>query len=165
LTGHGARATTAGVASGDPPFGQSSDRPKATAGSRSSTEGVLSEVLRRLIEAGAKNLSAEPVKQLLAEMKIPKDALLHLLTQHLIMQLEETKSSIYSAASRELRQLLERTNLADEIATALTRLSVDVTMQVRFSPKDPSGAASSRIKVVTRSDVPPASEPPASGGS
>lgn len=128
-------------------------------GTKSAGDGVLSELLRRLVDAGAKNLSTEPVRQLLSEMKLPKDALLHLVTQQILMQVEETKSAIYSSVSRELRQLLERTNLADEIATALTKLSLDVTMQVRFAPRDASAPASTRVKVVTRSDVPPAPQP------
>jgi hypothetical protein len=112
---------------------------------------MLSELLKRLVEAGAKNLSAEPMRQLLAEMKIPKDAVLHLLGQHLLVQLEETKQNVYRLVSRELTDLLERTNLADEIANALTKLSLDVTMQVRFSPKD-GETPSLRVKVASRDD-------------
>ncbi|HTV21431.1 MAG TPA: hypothetical protein VMG12_22240 [Polyangiaceae bacterium] len=110
---------------------------------------MLSELLKRLVDAGAKNLSAEPMRQLLAEMKLPKDALLHLLSQHLLIQLEETKENVYRLISRELKDLLERTNVAEEIASALTRLSLDVTMRVRFSPTD-GEAPSFRLKVTPR---------------
>jgi hypothetical protein len=110
---------------------------------------VLSELLKRLVDAGAKNLSAEPMRQLLAEMKLPKDALLHLLSQHLLIQLEETKENVYRLISRELKDLLERTNVAEEIASALTRLSLDVTMRVRFSPTE-GEAPSLRLKVTPR---------------
>jgi hypothetical protein len=110
---------------------------------------VLSELLKRLVDAGAKNLSAEPMRQLLAEMKLPKDALLHLLSQHLLIQLEETKENVYRLISRELKDLLERTNVAEEIASALTRLSLDVTMRVRFSPTE-GEAPSIRLKVTPR---------------
>jgi hypothetical protein len=116
---------------------------------RGLTDGVLSELLKRLVEAGAKNLSAEPMRQLLAEMKLPKDALLHLLSQHLLIQLEETKENVYRLISRELKDLLERTNVAEEIASALTRLSLDVTMRVRFSPTE-GEAPSIRLKVTPR---------------
>jgi len=112
---------------------------------------MLSELIKRLVEAGAKNLSAEPMRQLLAEMKIPKDALLHLLSQHLLIQLEETKQNVYRLVSRELKDLLERTNVADELANALTKLSLDVTMQVRFSATD-GEAPSLRVKVASRDD-------------
>lgn len=120
---------------------------------RGPTDGVLSELLKRLIDAGAKNLSAEPMRQLLAEMKLPKDALLHLLSQHLMIQLEETKENVYRLVSRELKGLLERTNVAEEIASALTRLSLDVTMRVRFSPTD-GASPTLRVKVTQRDDEP-----------
>jgi hypothetical protein len=113
----------------------------------------LSELLKRVIDAGAKNLSAEPMRQLLAEMKLPKDALLHLLSQHLLIQLEETKENIYRVIGRELKDLLERTNLAEEIASALTRLSLDVTMRVRFSATD-GEPPSLRLKVTPRDEAP-----------
>lgn len=127
-----------------------------SAPNRGPMDGVLSELLKRVVEAGAKNLSAEPMRQLLAEMKIPKDALLHLLSQHLLMQLEESKQTVYRLVARELKGLLERTNLADEIAGALTRLSVDVTMQVRFSARDGETPAV-RVKI-SKEDDPPSSE-------
>ena len=137
---------------GPPDDDAAGPRPKPSSGpSRGPTDGVVSELLKRLIEAGAKNLSAEPMRQLLAEMKLPKDTLLHLLSQHLLFQLEETKQNVYRMVSRELKDLIERTNLADEIASALTRLSLDVTMQVRFSPKE-GDAPSVRVKVASRDD-------------
>ena len=137
---------------GPPESEGSGAREKPSGGpSRGPIDGMLSELLKRLVEAGAKNLSAEPMRQLLAEMKIPKDALLHLLSQHLLVQLEETKQNVYRLVSRELTDLLERTNLADEIANALTKLSLDVTMQVRFSPKD-GETPSLRVKVASRDD-------------
>ena len=133
-------------------------RSRPSAGpTRGPADGVLSELLKRLIEAGAKNLSAEPMRQLLAEMKLPKDALLHLLSQHLMIQLEETKENVYRLVSRELKSLLERTNVADEIASALTRLSLDVTMRVRFSPTE-GATPTLRVKVTPRDEEPAAVE-------
>ena len=116
----------------------------------------MSELLKRLVEAGAKNLSAEPMRQLLADMKIPKDALLHLLSQHLLIQLEETKQNVYRVVARELKVLLERTNVADELASALTRLSLDVTMQVKFSARE-GDAPGVRVKVTSKEEEGPSS--------
>lgn len=132
-----------------PPEGEGPRSRPSSGPTRGLTDGVLSELLKRLVDAGAKNLSAEPMRQLLAEMKLPKDALLHLLSQHLLIQLEETKENVYRLISRELKDLLERTNVAEEIASALTRLSLDVTMRVRFSPTD-GEAPSLRLKVTPR---------------
>jgi hypothetical protein len=138
---------------GAPESENSGPRSRPSSGpTRGLTDGVLSELLKRLIDAGAKNLSAEPMRQLLAEMKLPKDALLHLLSQHLLIQLEETKENVYRLISRELKDLLERTNVAEEIASALTRLSLDVTMRVRFSPTD-GEPPSLRLKVTPREEA------------
>jgi hypothetical protein len=138
-----------------PPEGEGPPRSRPSSGpSRGPTEGVLSEFLKRLVDAGAKNLSAEPMRQLLADMKIPKDALLHLLSQHLLIQLEETKQNVSRMVARELEVLLERTNVADEIASALTRLSVDVTMQVRFSAREVN-TPGVRVKVTSKEDNAP----------
>jgi hypothetical protein len=143
----------------NPPEGENPGaRPRPSSGpTRGPTDGVVSEILKRLIEAGAKNLSAEPMRQLLAEMKLPKDALLHLLSQHLMIQLEETKENVYRLVSRELKSLLERTNVADEIANALTRLSLDVTMRVRFSPTE-GATPTLRVKVTPRDEEPATAE-------
>jgi hypothetical protein len=128
--------------------------------SRGPTDGVLSEILKRLVEAGAKNLSAEPMRQLLSDMKLPGDALFHVLSQHLLVQLEETKQNVYRLVSRELKGVMERTNVADELASALTKLSLEVTMQVRFSPRT-GDAPSVRFKTTSRDDAQSA-EPTAS---
>ncbi len=96
------------------------------------------------------------MRQLLADMKIPKDALLHLLSQHLLIQLEETKQNVYRMVARELKVLLERTNVADEIASALTRLSLDVTMQVKFSARE-GDAPGVRVKVTSKEEEAPGS--------
>jgi hypothetical protein len=146
------------VRKGSPESDSAGPRSRPSSGpTRGPTDGVLSELLKRLIDAGAKNLSAEPMRQLLAEMKLPKDALLHLLSQHLMIQLEETKENVYRLVSRELKGLLERTNVAEEIANALTRLSLDVTMRVRFSPTE-GASPTLRVKVTQRDDDPPAAE-------
>jgi hypothetical protein len=140
------------VRKGPPESESSGPRPRPSSGpTRGLTDGVLSELLKRLVDAGTKNLSAEPMRQLLAEMKLPKDALLHLLTQHLLIQLEETKENVYRLISRELKDLLERTNVAEEIASALTRLSLDVTMRVRFSPTE-GEPPSLRLKINPRDE-------------
>lgn len=141
----------------DPASSHSSSPPP-----RSTQDSGIGDVLRRVIEAGAKNLKGEPMRQLLAEMRLPKDALLHLLSQALLTQLEETKESVYRSVSRELQEVLERTNLSDEIAGALSQLSVEVTMQVKFNPKSPSESARSSAANFSSDSAPPGAEPQSS---
>lgn len=89
----------------------------------------MSELLRRAIEAGIKNLPADAVRQLVGELKLPKEVISHTVTQ-----LDETKQGVYRAIGREVHDLFERTNLAEELAKALSLLSLEIKMEVRFKP-------------------------------
>jgi hypothetical protein len=115
--------------------------------SRSPSEGLLSEFVKRFIETGAKSLSSDTVKQLLSEMKLPRDALLQLLSQHLVSQFEETKLGLYRSFTKELRRFFGRTHFADELASALSKLSIQVNMDIRFSPTDGKAAVKSHVRM------------------
>lgn len=114
---------------------------------RSPSEGLLSEFVKRFIETGAKSLSSETVRQLLSEMKLPRDALLQLLSQHLVSQFEETKLGLYRSFTKELRRFFGRTHFADELASALSKLSIQVSMDIRFSPTDGKAAVKSHVRM------------------
>lgn len=115
--------------------------------SRSPSEGLLSEFVKRFIETGAKSLSSDTVRQLLSEMKLPRDALLQLLSQHLVSQFEETKIGLYRSFTKELRRFFGRTHFADELASALSKLSIQVNMDIRFSPTDGKAAVKSHVRM------------------
>jgi hypothetical protein len=103
---------------------------------RPTPERLVPEILRRVIEAGTKNLGPDAIRQLVNDLKLPREALSHTLSQ-----LDETKNGVYRAISKEVRELLDRTSLADELAKALSLLTLEVKMEVRFKPStlDPSG--------------------------
>jgi len=115
--------------------------------SRAPSEGLLSEFVKRFIETGAKSLSSDTVRQLLSEMKLPRDALLQLLSQHLVSQFEETKLGLYRSFTKELRRFFGRTHFADELASALSKLSIQVNMDIRFSPTDGKAAVKSHVRM------------------
>lgn len=131
---------------------------------RTPLERLVPELLKKAIETGTKSLSPETIRQVVGELKIPKEAL-----HHTISQLDETKSGVYRVIGKELRDLFDRTSLADELAKALSLLTLEVKMEVRFKPNEakpseeskasrkrrPSVGAGVKIK---RSDPPP--EPP-----
>jgi hypothetical protein len=108
---------------------------------------MLSEFVKRFIETGAKSLSSDTVRQLLSEMKLPRDALLQLLSQHLVSQFEETKLGLYRSFTKELRRFFGRTHFADELASALSKLSIQVSMDIRFSPTDGKAAVKSHVRM------------------
>ncbi len=116
-------------------------------------ERVVPELLKRVIETGTKNLNSESLRQLIGELKLPKDALNYTFTQ-----LDETKNGVYRIISKEVRDLLERTNLGEELARALSLLTLEVKMEVRFKPQTLAernrSSVSGSVKVKRASDAP-----------
>lgn len=119
--------------------------PSHAEGSR--LEGVVSETLRRLVEAGLGRLAEQPeqLKQRLAEMKIPREA-----WSAILGQLDDKKSGLYRLLAKEIRDFLENTNFAADLAKALTTLSFEIKTEVRFVPTDagakPKVQSSVRVK-------------------
>jgi len=113
---------------------------------RPPVERLIPELLKRVVESGTKNLSAETIRQLVGELKLPKDALNYTFTQ-----LDETKNGVYRIIGKEVRDLLERTNLADELAKALSMLALEIKMEVRFKPsKDSTSSKGSPLDASIR---------------
>ncbi|MFZ5894134.1 MAG: hypothetical protein ACOY0T_23945 [Myxococcota bacterium] len=130
-------------------------------------ERLIPEILRRVLEVGYEKLTEGPenVRNLVSDLKLPKEALSVLLSQ-----LDETKNGLYRAVAREVRDFLEQTNFAEELAKVLTTLSFEVKTEVRFIPNDQRLRATPdvRTKVSVKRDrpsqpppepAPPASEP------
>jgi hypothetical protein len=106
-----------------------------------------------LLESGAKNISPEGIRQALGELKLPKEAL-----SQALAQLEETRSGLYRSVSREVRDLLERTSISEELAKALSLLALEVKMEVRFKPSSMAPPKTSHVSTkikVRKSDNPP----------
>ncbi len=119
---------------------------------RTPLERVVPELLKRVIETGTKNLNSESLRQLVGELKLPKDAL-----NYTFSQLDETKNGVYRIISKEVRELLERTNLGEELAKALSLLTLEVKMEVRFKPQSSTdrsrSSMSGSVKVKRSSDA------------
>lgn len=130
-------------------------------------ERLIPEIIKRLLETGYEKLAEGPesVRNLLAELMLPKEAL--------FSQLDETKNGLYRAVAREVRDFLDHTNFAEELAKALTTLSFEIRTEVRFIPNDSRIRASPEVKtkVNVRRTKPPESTnvtahepaPPSSG--
>lgn len=120
---------------------------------RKTVDRLVPELVRRLLESGAKNITPEGIRQALGELKLPKEAL-----GQALAQLEETRSGLYRSVSREVRELLERTSLSEELAKALSLLALEVKMEVRFKPSNMSPPKASHVSTkikVRKSDNPP----------
>ena len=102
------------------------------------------KLIKRIVEAGYEKISEGPenVREFVREMKLPKEVLALLLTQ-----IDETKNGLYRVVAREIRDFLDHTNFAEEMAKVLTMLSFEIKTEVRFIPND------ERLKPDVRSKV------------
>lgn len=121
---------------------------------RSRLERILPEIVKSIIEAGLEKLSEAPenVRKVARDLKLPKEALGAVLSQ-----LDETKSGLYRVVAREVREVLERTNFADELTRALTALSFEIRTSVRFVPNEAGDRATPEVrhKVSVKKSTPP----------
>jgi hypothetical protein len=128
--------------------------PEEAEADRRPLERIVPEIIKRLIEAGIEKISEGPenVRKVVGDLKLPKEAL-----GAILGQLDETKSGIYRVVAREVREVLERTNFADELTRALTAVSFEIRTSVRFVPNDPGERPSPEVrhKVSVRKSSPP----------
>ena len=128
--------------------------PAETERLRRRVERLLPVLIKRVLETGLEKLSEGPenVRQLVSELKLPKEILMVLLNQA-----DETKNGIYRVVAKEIRDFLDHTNVGEELARVLTTLSFEVKMEVRFIPNDSRLGATpdirSRVRV-KKADAP-----------
>lgn len=123
------------------------DSEREPARKRRPLERILPDLVKRGIEAGIAGFgrSDEAIRALLGDRKITKE-----LTNVLLTQIDETKNGLFRAVAHEVRDFLEATDVASEIKKALTSLSFEVKMEVRFIPND---KAEGSVKPDVKSDV------------
>ncbi len=94
---------------------------------------LLKRAVERAVETGVGKLSEGPenLRQLFGDMKLPKEVLHYLYTQ-----IDDTKGGLYRVVAKEIRDFLDRTQFADEITKALTKLSFEIKTEIRFVPND-----------------------------
>jgi hypothetical protein len=117
-------------------------------------ERIVPEIVKRILEAGFEKLSEGPenVRKVVGALDLPKEALAAILAQ-----LDETKSGLYRVVAREVREVLERTNFADDLVRALTAVSFEIRTSVRFVPNEAGDRATPEVrnKVSVRKSTPP----------
>ena len=130
---------------GDPPAGERDQRER----DRRRLEHVLPELIKRIVDAGYDKLSEGPenVRNFVSEMKLPKEVLNLLLTH-----IDETKNGLYRVVAREIRDFLEHSSVSDEMARALTKLSLEIKTEVRFIPNEASAKPEVHSEVRVRTD-------------
>jgi hypothetical protein len=121
-----------------PPAGSEAEPPPGEARERRGIpilEGAIADMLRRDIEAGWDRLGrgerGGAIRAALAEMRLPKE-----IAGYVGSQLDDTKNAILKVVSKEIREFLETSHFADELARLLTTLTFEITTQVRFVPNE-----------------------------
>ena len=103
-------------------------------------ERAIPEVLKRVVEkAVVKSVeriteAPENIRDLIDDVKVPKEA-----AQYFYEQVDDTKKGVYRVVAKEIRDVLEHMNFADEIAEVLTKLQFEVNTTIRFVPNDQAG--------------------------
>ncbi len=94
---------------------------------------ILKRAVERAVESGASKLAEGPenLRNFVTEMKLPKEVL-----HYLYQQIDDTKNGLYRVVAKEIRDVLEQTQFADEITKVLTKLSFEIKTEIRFIPND-----------------------------
>ena len=107
----------------------------AAEGRESEDSGLFEKVLRdgrwkKRFETGFDSVVRDGrLKNLLGEIKLPRE-----IVNHILSQVDDTKRAALKVIAGETREFLEKMNLADELAKLLTQVSLQV--EVRFVPND-----------------------------
>jgi hypothetical protein len=94
---------------------------------------IVKRLIERAVESGVERLSEQPerVKEILADLRLPKEVISEVLSH-----VDDTKNGLYRVVAKEIRDVLEQTQFADEIAKVLTKLSFEIKTEIRFVPND-----------------------------
>jgi hypothetical protein len=94
---------------------------------------ILKRVVERAVESGASRLAEGPenLRHFVQDLKLPKEVL-----HYLYQQIDDTKNGLYRVVAKEIRDVLEQTQFADEITQVLTKLSFEIKTEIRFIPND-----------------------------
>ena len=108
------------------------DNKNATNQDESIFDRVVPEGLKQKIEHGMESVLKDGrLKNFVGDLKLPKEVI-----NYMVSQVDETKHAAIGIISKEVRLFLEKTNLSEEITKVLTKVSFEVTTNVRFVPNE-----------------------------
>jgi hypothetical protein len=98
--------------------------------------GLVPDIVRRavLTGVGALFMTEEGIRNLVGEMKLPKDALAFLLSQA-----DKTRTEVARVVTQETRRFLESDRLRREIWKLLTSVTLEVNATVQLKPSGEPG--------------------------
>lgn len=104
-------------------------------------ERILPEALKRAIEKGIEtgigtltNANESIRGMVVHRTEVPKEV-----AGYVLSQIDDTKNAAVGVVAREVREFLERADLAKELQRALTSLSFEIRTEIRFIPNEKGG--------------------------
>lgn len=109
------------------------------------SKGLLPESIRKALLTGisAIFMTEEGIRNTLAEMRLPKDAM-----GYLVQQTERTRRELFRVVSQELKGFLKSADLPRELRAVLKNMKVQVRAEVRFVDGDEAPDVTVRSRVV-----------------
>ncbi len=109
------------------------DGPEEESSFRKTVEGFVPDIFKRSLTSGIGSLfmSDDGLRSLVADKKLPKEAV-----GYLIGQADATKREFMRIVSREIREFLETMDFGGELTKILTSISFEIRTEVRFIPND-----------------------------
>lgn len=116
--------------------------------------GLVPDIVRRavLTGVGALFMTEEGIRNMVTEMKLPKDALAFLLSQA-----DKSRAEVARVVTQEMRRFLESETLRREMWKLLTSVTLEVNASIQLKP---SGEPGIRARVRTKKKEPPSGAPP-----
>jgi len=98
---------------------------------------ILKRAVERAVESGVGRLADGPdsLRNFVGDLKLPKEVL-----HYLYQQIDDTKNGLYRVVAKEIRDVLEHTQFADELTKVLTKLSFEIKTEIRFVPNESRAA-------------------------
>jgi len=94
---------------------------------------IVKRLVERAVESGVEKLAEQPenLRNFIADLKLPKEVI-----SDVYGQIDDTKNGLYRVVAKEIRDVLEQTQVADEVVKVLTKLSFEIRTEIRFVPND-----------------------------
>ena len=116
--------------------------------------GLVPDIVRRavLTGVGALFMTEEGLRNMVGDLKLPKDAL-----GFLLAQADKTRTEVARVVTQEMRRFLESETLRREIWKLLTGVTLEVNATIQLKP---SGEPGLKVKVKQKKDQKASSHPP-----
>ena len=110
-----------------------------------SKQSIVPESIRKVLVTGVSALfmTEEGIRNMLSDMRLPKDAM-----GYLVQQTERTRRELFRVVSDEIKGVLKKTDLTRELRRAMQGMKVQVRAEIRFvdEKERPEVSVKGRVK-------------------